>query len=95
VPEEWLIAEWPEGAEAPTDYWLSNLPVDTEPERLARLARMRWKIELDYRQLKGEQVLDRPLPDLRSARRARPARLPSSATRPVRPTKALLKGRRR
>jgi SRSO17 transposase len=57
-PEEWLIAEWPEGAEAPTDYWLSNLPADTEPERLARLARLRWKIELDYRQLKGELGLD-------------------------------------
>lgn len=56
--EEWLIAEWPEGAEAPTDCWLSNLPEDTEPERLARLARMRWKIELDYRQLKGELGLD-------------------------------------
>jgi len=57
-PEEWLIAEWPEGAEEPTDYWLSNLPEDTEPERLARLARLRWKIELDYRQLKGELGLD-------------------------------------
>lgn len=57
-PEEWLIAEWPEDAEAPTDYWFSNLPADTEPEQLARLARMRWKIELDYRQLKGELGLD-------------------------------------
>lgn len=56
--EEWLIAEWPEGSEEPTDYWLSNLPVDVEPERLARLARLRWKIELDYRQLKGELGLD-------------------------------------
>lgn len=56
--EEWLIVEWPEGAEAPTDYWLSNLPKDTEPERLARLARLRWMIELDYRQLKGELGLD-------------------------------------
>jgi SRSO17 transposase len=56
--EEWLIAEWPEGEEQPTDYWLSNLPADTEPERLARLARLRWKIELDYRQLKGELGLD-------------------------------------
>jgi len=53
-----LIAEWPEGAPEPTDYWLSNLPADTEPERLARLARMRWKVELDYRQLKGELGLD-------------------------------------
>jgi SRSO17 transposase len=56
--EEWLIAEWPEGAERPSDYWLSNLPADVEPERLARLARMRWKIELDYKQLKGELGLD-------------------------------------
>ncbi len=56
--EEWLIAEWPEGSEEPTDYWLSNLPAAVEPERLARLARLRWKIELDYRQLKGELGLD-------------------------------------
>ncbi len=56
--EEWLFAEWPEGHDEPTDYWISNLPVDTEPERLARLARMRWKMELDYKQLKGELGLD-------------------------------------
>jgi SRSO17 transposase len=56
--EEWLIAEWPEGHERPTDYWISNLPADTEPEQLARLARMRWKMELDYKQLKGELGLD-------------------------------------
>jgi SRSO17 transposase len=56
--EEWLIAEWPDDQDEPTDYWLSNLPADTEPERLARLARMRWKMELDYKQLKGELGLD-------------------------------------
>jgi SRSO17 transposase len=56
--EEWLTAEWPEDQDAPTDYWISNLPADTEPERLTRLARMRWKIELDYKQLKGELGLD-------------------------------------
>ncbi|MCA1678810.1 MAG: IS701 family transposase [Actinobacteria bacterium] len=56
--EEWLIAEWPEGRDEPTDYWISNLPADTKPERLARLARLRWKIELDYKQLKGELGLD-------------------------------------
>ncbi|MGA2007443.1 MAG: IS701 family transposase [Solirubrobacteraceae bacterium] len=56
--EEWLIAEWPEGHERPTDYWISNLPADTEPEQLARLARLRWKMELDYKQLKGELGLD-------------------------------------
>jgi SRSO17 transposase len=56
--EEWLISEWPDGHDEPTDYWISNLPADTEPERLARLARMRWKMELDYKQLKGELGLD-------------------------------------
>ena len=55
---EWLIVEWPEGHDAPSDYWISNLPADTPPERLARLARLRWTIELDYRQLKGELGLD-------------------------------------
>jgi SRSO17 transposase len=56
--EEWLIAEWPNGRDEPTDYWLSNLPADTDPERLARLARLRWTIELDYKQLKGHLGLD-------------------------------------
>jgi SRSO17 transposase len=56
--EEWLIIEWPEGAEQPSDYWISNLPADTAPQRLAALARLRWTIELDYRQLKGELGLD-------------------------------------
>ena len=56
--EEWLIIEWPDGHEQPSDYWLSNLPVETGRQRLARLARLRWMIELDYRQLKGELGLD-------------------------------------
>ena len=56
--EEWLIAEWPKGKPEPTDYWISNLPRSTKPGRLARLARLRWKIELDYKQLKGELGLD-------------------------------------
>jgi SRSO17 transposase len=56
--EEWLIIEWPKGYEQPSDYWLSNLPPEASPKRLARLARLRWTIELDYRQLKGELGLD-------------------------------------
>jgi SRSO17 transposase len=55
---EWLIIEWPDHEEAPIDYWLSNLSEDAPRERLARLARLRWTIELDYRQLKGELGLD-------------------------------------
>jgi SRSO17 transposase len=56
--EEWLIIEWPPHAEAPSDYWLANLSEQEPLERLARLARLRWTIELDYRQLKGELGLD-------------------------------------
>jgi SRSO17 transposase len=55
---EWLIIEWPPDAEAPYDYWLSNLSEHEPRERLARLARLRWTVELDYRQLKGELGLD-------------------------------------
>jgi SRSO17 transposase len=51
---EWLIIEWPEGDEKPTGFALSNLPESESAERLARLMRLRWTIELDYRQLKGE-----------------------------------------
>jgi SRSO17 transposase len=57
--EEWLIVEWPAGHEHPSDYWISNLPASTEPEQRARLARLRWMIELDYKQLKGELGLER------------------------------------
>jgi len=56
--QEWLVVEWPEGAERPSDYWLANLPADTPAERLVQLARLRWVVELDYRQLKGELGLD-------------------------------------
>jgi len=56
--QEWLIIEWRKGEETPSDYWLSNLSEDEPAERLARLARLRWTVELDYRQLKGELGLD-------------------------------------
>lgn len=56
--QEWLIIEWPEHLDEPTDYWLSNLPPDTPHDQLARLARLRWTIELDYKQLKGHLGLD-------------------------------------
>jgi len=56
--KEWLIVEWREGEKTPSDYWLSNLSENEPRERIARLARLRWTIELDYRQLKGELGLD-------------------------------------
>jgi SRSO17 transposase len=52
LPERWLLAEWPEGAPEPVKYWLSDLPADTPLERLVLLAKLRWRIEHDYRELK-------------------------------------------
>jgi SRSO17 transposase len=58
LPEVTLLVEWPEEAEAPTDYWLSNLPEDTPLAELVRLAKIRWRIEHDYRELKHGLGLD-------------------------------------
>jgi SRSO17 transposase len=58
LPDVTLLAEWPAGAEAPTDYWLSNLPADTPIADLVRLAKIRWRIEHDYRELKHGLGLD-------------------------------------
>jgi len=52
LPECWLLAEWPPGEPKPTDYWLSTLPLDTPIKTLVRLAKIRWRIEHDYRELK-------------------------------------------
>lgn len=40
LPDCWLLIEWPAGAEAPTDCWLSNLPADTPMPGLVRLAKV-------------------------------------------------------
>ncbi len=58
LPTCWLLVEWPAGKDTPTDYWLSNLPIDTPIERLVELAKLRWRIEQDYRELKDALGLD-------------------------------------
>lgn len=58
LPECWLLAEWPPGEPEPTDYWLSTLPADIPLGRLVRLAKLRWRIEHDYRELKDGLGLD-------------------------------------
>lgn len=52
LPEEWLLVEWPKDQAEPTDYWLSTLPDTTPIAELVRYAKMRWRIEHDYRELK-------------------------------------------
>ena len=58
LPECWLLAEWPPGAGEPADYWLSSMPPDTPLGELVRLAKIRWRIEHDYRELKTGLGLD-------------------------------------
>ena len=56
---EWLLMEWPEGEKQPTKYWLAQL--GSQPlglRRLVRIAKARWRIEQDYRELKEELGLD-------------------------------------
>lgn len=57
-PEQWLIWEWPPGQELPEHYWLSTLPADTPLERLVYLAKLRWRVERDYQEMKAEVGLD-------------------------------------
>ena len=52
--EEWLLIEWPRGEAEPTKYWLCNLPADIGIKRLVDTAKMRWRIEHDYHELKQE-----------------------------------------
>ncbi|WP_406723634.1 IS701 family transposase [Streptomyces sp. GD-15H] len=58
LPECWLLAEWPPGSAEPTDYWLSTLPADTPLRELVRIAKIRWRVEHDYRELKDGLGLD-------------------------------------
>jgi DDE superfamily endonuclease/alpha/beta hydrolase family protein len=57
-PPCWLLAEWPPHADEPDGYWLSTLPDDTPIEELVRLAKIRWRIEHDYRELRHGLGLD-------------------------------------
>ena len=58
LPAQWLLIEWPPDAAEPTDYWLSTLPETTALADLVRLAKIRWRIEHDYRELKHGLGLD-------------------------------------
>jgi SRSO17 transposase len=52
--EEWLLIEWPVDEREPTKYWLATLAGDIAFERLVDLAKLRWRIERDYQELKQE-----------------------------------------
>ena len=58
LPVRWLVAEWPDGEPEPVKYWLATLPADTPLEQLVHLAKLRWRVEHDYRELKDALGLD-------------------------------------
>jgi SRSO17 transposase len=52
--EEWLLIEWPQGEAEPTKYWLATLAEEISFEGLVDFAKLRWRIERDYQELKQE-----------------------------------------
>ncbi len=58
LPTQTLLVEWPDGHDTPTGYWISNLPATIPVADLVRWAKMRWRIEHDYRELKHGFGLD-------------------------------------
>ena len=53
-PEETLLIEWPEGKPEPTKYWLATVDKSISFRALVDLAKMRWRVERDYLELKQE-----------------------------------------
>lgn len=54
----WFLCEWPSDETAPQRCWLSSLPEGTPIKTLVRLAKLRWRVERDYQDMKGEVGLD-------------------------------------
>ncbi len=57
-PTHWLLCQWPADRDAPSKFWLSDLPANTSLVALVRLAKLRWRVERDYQELKQEIGLD-------------------------------------
>jgi Transposase DDE domain len=57
-PEQWLLCQWFDGEKEPTKFWLSSLPRNTSLRTFVRFAKLRWRIERDYQELKQEIGLD-------------------------------------
>jgi len=55
--ELWLIAEWRPGNNE-YKYYVSSLPESTPKKELVRSVKLRWRVERDYQELKGQVGLD-------------------------------------
>ena len=58
LPLRTLLVEQPDTAPELTGYWMTSLPATTPTAGLVRYAKMRWRIEHDYRELKHGLGLD-------------------------------------
>ena len=59
--QEWLPIEWPEGDKESAKYFLSTAPPEYATlEQLVFVAKMRWRIERDYQDLKQDGPLRGP-----------------------------------
>lgn len=56
--EQWLLYEWPLDEKEPTKFWLATLAASTSVKNLVRLAKLRWRVERDYQEMKQEIGLD-------------------------------------
>jgi SRSO17 transposase len=56
--EQWLLCEWPKAEPAPCKFYLATLPTGTSVRALVRSAKLRWRVERDYQELKQEIGLD-------------------------------------
>jgi SRSO17 transposase len=52
--EETLLIEWPEGEAKPTKFWLATVDRKLSFRGLVDLAKLRWRIERDYEDMKQE-----------------------------------------
>jgi SRSO17 transposase len=54
----WLLCEWPRDDAEPKKFYFSNMPVSTSLKTLVRFAKLRWRVERDYQEMKQEIGLD-------------------------------------
>lgn len=52
--EQWLLCEWPKNEKAPTKFYLSTQPPSCSVKQLVRAAKLRWRVERDYQDMKQE-----------------------------------------
>lgn len=55
--EQWLLCEW-QSCDSEPRFWLSTLPANVSLKELVRITKLRWRVERDYQDLKGEVGLD-------------------------------------